>query len=340
MYTAEEVRELRIPQLKSRYPLKRSVHYESIRDECNEWFLSYGLIEREEHKRIFIEMDFPYLMSVVYPAATRRRLRDLCLLSAALTVRDDEVDRDRFGKGLELILAYLASTRSGYTSGEPRWEPMMAEIWRSFAEYLSPQQVQRLTNSVEVYLEGCLGSIKKGATFSTIDEYLLLRRKSIGQGVDHVMVEVSLGIDLPSDVQDHPLFRGLNLCDIDRVIVYQDILSCKKELTTEQENIVSVIASSRGCSLQEAVNLACERFQAEMSRFDRLCEQLKTSSLAEHRDVLRYAGGLHDFTAGLIEWTSRSVRYTRQCKSNWSTDAILIRDGQEVTRSTAEACGS
>jgi hypothetical protein len=330
MYSTEEIRQLKLPRLVSPYPLKQSVHYESLRDECDEWFLSYGLIEGEDRRHAYIESNFPYLTSVIFPSANRRRFRDLCQLAAGLTLRDDEVDRDREGGGLGLLRAHLTSTRSGFTSGEPRWEPLFADLWRSFEKYLPPQQLRRLTKSLEVYLEGCLeatGALRERATFATMDEYLRCRRKSIGHGIDHIMVEIGLGIELPPEVLSHPLFEELNLCDIDRVIVYQDILSCKKELATEQENIVAVIASIRRCSLQEAVTAAHERFESEMSRFDRAYKAIARSSLARNHDVLLYAEALHDFTAGLIEWTSRSARYTRERKSDWNHNAIRVMEG-------------
>jgi hypothetical protein len=54
-----------------------------------------------------------------------------------------------------------------------------------------------------------------------------------------------------------------------------------------------------------------------MARFDRLAERLGSTPLGREPDVARFVEGLRDFTAGLIQWTRHSARYTLAEASRW-----------------------
>jgi hypothetical protein len=332
-FDPDEVAALR-PRLTRRYRLKRSIHYtDELARRVDDWFLSYGLLQRPEEQRVFRETNHAYLTAVCWPAAAEGALFDLARLSAALIVRDHEFDSDRHGKGVELTRASLLDMRSQYaTRTEPRWAPMFADIWHRFVTYLPIDFMARFADAIAGYLEDCLTynqMLHHGYQPGGVEEYFHHRRRTIGHAIDQHMAEISLGIQLQPDTLAHPLMQRLHQLDIRRTIAAQDILSARKEFASgEQENLLAVIALSQGCPLSDALHQATAIYQHEMDRYDQAHRDLLASPLARRQDVPAYATALTDLHAGLVEWSTGSVCYTLEEFSRWNPPDALIDGGQ------------
>ncbi|MER5890848.1 hypothetical protein ABT160_44110 [Streptomyces sp. NPDC001941] len=314
------------PWLDRRYPVRQSPYYRSVVDEFHQWFLSFGLYDTDEKKQAFVAKDYPYLVSVAWPGCDRERLMVISAVAAALTERDDEGDANRSGASLAKMRASLADARNHQTTmAEPRWGPLFTEIWRRLQAYSPPGQMARLADMISAHIGGCIAYDEKlvaGEAPSSVKDYVDVRFFSIGQLVDHVLIEISLGIDI-GGVLDDPLMRELARCDVERVISYQDILSLRKDLAEgETENLVHVFASELHCSLPQAMTAACAFFEEKMRRFDEVADEVKASPLGRRPDVRLFVDGLNDFTSGLIEWTSCSARYTLRSTSEWVTPTV------------------
>ncbi|WP_157253807.1 terpene synthase family protein [Nonomuraea typhae] len=114
--------------------------------------------------------------------------------------------------------------------------------------------------------------------FTDITDYMDIRYHSIGQRMDHRYTEISLGIDL-SGIIDEPPLRAIVDSEMRRTIVSKDVLSLYKDLGPggdQTENLVTLIARTRSCSLAEALATASEMFAAEVRHFDRLTGQIAT----------------------------------------------------------------
>ena len=313
---------MEIPQLSCTYPMRKSPHYDAIKDEFHEWFLSYVPFEDARRKNKVRATDYPYLAAVCWPASDRRRLWDIASLAGAFTERDGEYDSKRYGASLAQLRASAADTRARYVAvTDRRWGPLFTDIWQSFAEYVSAPQMARFAEVMATFLDGCIAFDERLMTdgaFTDVEDYLDARYLPLGQLIDHVMVEISLGIDL-GEVLDEPALQAVVQADVERVAVYQDILSLRKDLSEgeDAENIVLVIARSRGCPLPEAIAEAIRVHDEKMARFDHLAERLAATSLGKQREVCLFVEGLRNFTAGLVEWTLYSARYTLEDNSRW-----------------------
>ncbi|SDY97107.1 hypothetical protein SAMN05421504_10862 [Amycolatopsis xylanica] len=321
---------LEIPDLDRRYPLRRSPHYEAVADEFHAWFLDQGLFTTEKQRKAFVAKDYPYLVSIAWPACDRRTLWDFATLAAALSERDDEADAARAGASLGKLRASLADVQAHQsTSSERRWGPLLAKVWRSMLEYVSPQMMTRLADAISGYLEGCIAYDLKqidGYRFGCVEDYLEIRRFTIAQRVDQVLTEISLGIDL-GQARDDKLIKDLCDRDVERVIVYHDLLSLRKDLAEgETENIVLVIAGTEGCDLQEAVHRTCRLLDKKMDRYEESARKVRLSPLGWRDDVCLFVDGLNDFTSGLIEWATCSARYTMGETSQWATKTQIVSE--------------
>lgn len=111
---------------------------------------------------------------------------------------------------------------------------------------------------------------------------------------------------------------------IDHTILAQDLLSYRKEVADGEasNNVVHRIAHDVGCGVPDAVANAHETYRHSLARFALACDDVVAAQFGE--DVDRYIQALKDFTAGLLEWTTRSARYTRDPSTEWSGHATIV----------------
>jgi hypothetical protein len=329
MYGPDELRDLEIPRLTCPYPLWKSPHCDGIRDRFHEWFLSYAPFEGERRKKKVRATDYPYLAAVCWPASDRRRLWDIAALAGAFTERDSEYDAQRYGASRGKLSASAADVRAHFTTvTEPRWGPLFTDIWCRLAEHVPAPQLARFAEVTAAFLDGCIAydeMLVRDGLFTHVEEYLDARYVPLGQLIDHMMVEISLGIDL-GGVLAEPALQAVVRADVERVAVYQDILSLRKDLAEgeDAENIVLVIARSRNCPLPAAMAAACAVYDEKMARFDHLADRLAATPLGRRPDVRLFVAALRNFTAGLIEWTLYSARYTLRDASPWQARSHSI----------------
>jgi hypothetical protein len=308
--------------------LKVCPHYGEIWQEWHAWFLSTGRFPAAEQRQRVTATDYPYLGAASWPACDQRRLWDITCLSALLIESDDDYDANRAGYGdvrfrQQLLQATAADFRMADVERlEPRWGPLFAQTWRSLSEYVQPRVLRRLAEQCARYVEGCAavdGYLATHGEFINVPDYLDIRYYTVGQLIDHVFVEISLGIDL-GDVIDDPVMTAIIDSDIRRTIISQDFLSLRKELSADGgqvENLVVVLARSKHCPLTEALAIATDLYAAENQVFDRLAEQITRTPLGRLPEVVAFIHGLNDFAAGYMDWTAGSGRYTLRDTCPW-----------------------
>lgn len=293
---------MEIPVLDRSYPVRQSPHYRDVLTSFHRWMEAHGPYRTTGAHASFVAKDYVYLASIAFPACDERLLWEFAGICATMSEQDDD--------------------------WADHWEPLIGEIWSRLASHVSPRQMSRLALAVSAYREGCAAYARRliqGDIPQDIGTYLQSRYLTIGQLIDHVLIEISLGVDLADTVAD-PLMAELIRCDVERVIACQDVLSLHKELHAgEHENLVHVIAAEQDCSLAEAVTQACVFFKDANARTDRAADAVLASPLGRRRDVRQFVRGLNDFVAGLIEWTSCSTRYTLGERSEWITPTVPYR---------------
>lgn len=311
-----------MPSLSFRYPVKVSPHHRRAQtEEFHDWLFSYGLFDDQQHKKIKVK-DYPYLAAAGWPASDPQCLWDIAAMCAALIERDDEWDGQRHGASTPPMQASLNDVLvPDQPPTETRWGPIFNDIWRGFAQHVPPCQLHRFRHVVADFLRGCMAydaHLCWHGPFTDVEDYLAARDVPLGQYVDHVMVEISAGIDL-EDALDDPALQRIKQSDNARVLLWQDYLSLQKELATGEhdENIVIVISRSRHCSLQEAVGIAHSMFEQRMIQFEKQVDHLSSTPLGRRQDVRRFIEGLNNFTSGAGDWTARSGRYTLKDTCPW-----------------------
>jgi hypothetical protein len=180
-------------------------------------------------------------------------------MCAALIERDDEWDRGRRGASAQAMSASLADALSpGDLLAETRWDPVLADIWRSFADYLPPPQIMRFQTGVAQFIQGCITydmQLIKQGMFVDVEVYLAAQDVTLGNNIDQIMVEISLEIDL-AQVLDDSAIQAIKKCDNDRVLLWHDLLSLNKELSSGEHDENDVPPAIQTDPVDGAVNLS------------------------------------------------------------------------------------
>ncbi|MFC3996970.1 hypothetical protein ACFOVU_13650 [Nocardiopsis sediminis] len=288
-----------------------SPHYWEVRNsDFYPTVFARGRFPQADEPRI-IAADYVQCAALCWPACGPAALWDFSAISLTFVERDDVIDADGDHDVLGMLKACIADAESGFTStNEELFGPLMKLVWDRLRGYVPPAQLDRLTSAVLDYFHGCLETAERrtaAETYDDLDAYLRARRRTIGQAIDHVLIEISLGIDLSTEL-DRPLLKALHTCDIDRVVLLQDLQSLHKEILAGEgeENAVSVIARSRDITTIEAAKLTIELFQATVERHCELSDRLIEETGG---GISPYVNGMNRFAAGLISWNARSPRY-------------------------------
>jgi hypothetical protein len=330
------------PRLRSRSPLRRSAHYsQGLADRVDDWFLSWGMLTDPRQQAVFRRTNHTYLAAVCWPRSGPRALYDLARLAAALMARDHEIDTAPHDDALRNAHAFLTEVRTHYTvpaaeGTDPRWTPVFADLWRSIAAYHSERFMTRLADALADFVTGCLTYRQTTAQAGRpieVEHYLRTRRTTIAQRIDHLLTEMSLGFELDEPLLTHPLLEQLLALDVDRTILVQDILSAPRELADgETENLIAVLASCRSCTVHDALVEATTLYEHVTDAYDQTHAALLDTTVGAQSAIRDFASALNDFNAGLIEWTSTSIRYTQADTSHWNTPDEIVTGNIAGTR--------
>ncbi|KAK6996946.1 terpene cyclase [Favolaschia claudopus] len=291
-------------------PNYRDVHAESV-----QWLESFERLTPGARKALY-KGGFDLFCALVYPEASPYNLRSGCDLMHTFFALDDETDDLDGPRAKELCDIALHAVQNPDIS-RPEGESIIGEITRQFWQRASanaPQAAQeRFVKSWELYLDSVVQQAQRRSVsyLCTSDEYMTARRLNIGCDPSFVLLELSLDVDLPHEVMEHPAMVSANSDIRDMTILWNDLISYKKEVLTDsaEYNIITT-------DLAGAVEWISNRF-----------EELATHFLATRKDILnhldsgnswgeamdnqvkRYIDGLGQWIRGHDEWTFRSERY-------------------------------
>ncbi|MFJ7336781.1 hypothetical protein ACIQUU_26495 [Streptomyces sp. NPDC101116] len=304
----------------------------------DEWFRSWGLLRDERQRTVFRRTDHTHLAAVCWPSCDADTLYDLARLAAVLMARDHEIDTAPPEQSISMARAFRSEVSARYglgggTGADPRWTPVFSELWHSLSTRRSPRFMDRcLATAPTEFLTGCLVYRRRSGNATEADEltaYFSTRRVTVAQRIDHLLAEASLGIELDDEVLGDPLMSRLLDLDVDRTILIQDILSAPRELAAgESENIVAVLSAALGCTTPRALEEATVLYENLTDTYEQALTALLGSPSGRDHDVRAFASALNDFSTGLIEWTSHSVRYTQAETSNWTKPDEIVARGR------------
>ena len=166
-----------------------------------------------------------------------------------------------------------------------------------------------------------------------MESFKHLRRENSAIRLCFGLFEYSLGIDLPDEVFQHPIFERLywaaadmvcwaNVClslsslphycsHLTEVLAFQDVYSYNMEQAKGHtgNNIVTVLMKAQGCDLQTASDLIGAHYAELMEGYLADRERLPSFGPQIDDDVRLYLRAMENWPIGNLKWSFETNRY-------------------------------
>ncbi|KAI9369035.1 isoprenoid synthase domain-containing protein [Aspergillus egyptiacus] len=142
-----------------------------------------------------------------------------------------------------------------------------------------------------------------------VQEYLDMRRGTIGAYPAIALTEYALGINLPAEVMRHPSCEEFMCISADLVLLVNDILSYKKDLALGVDHNLIFLLRSQGLSIQQAVDRIGEMLEDCYKRWYTALGNLDIWGEKVDKQVLSFADACRNVALGNLHWSFKTGRY-------------------------------
>ncbi|KAJ6561560.1 terpenoid synthase [Mycena vulgaris] len=313
-----------LPDTLRNWPWERiiSPHYLEAQAESVAWLESFHPFSPAA-QRAFNKCDFSLVSALTFPKATLYDLRSCCDLMHTFFTLDEHTDT-LDAAGAKILCDATMDAIENPDKPRPEGEAIIGEIARQFwkrASVNAPKAChERFVNAWRTYLDSVVQQAERRSTsyICTVDEYMAARRDNIGSDPSFAFLEISLGVDLPHEVMEHPAIVSLNRDTTDMIILANDMCSYKKEVLSNDAdyNAVTVIMVNNNTDVAGGIQWISDRHDEIVENFlavrdDVLNHRNGVPSWGKTIDaqVEKYIDGLGQWIRGHDEWNFGSGRY-------------------------------
>ncbi|VDC00550.1 unnamed protein product [Peniophora sp. CBMAI 1063] len=299
------------------FALKRSPHQEVADKAAREWFKSIGVYDEKKLDKYLSVGRFDLFAALSFPNADARHLKTCLMFFLWAFSTDDLSDEGDFQDSPSDVRAgHDISMRLLRDEDVPRpsypYAAMLYDILHDIRE----------TSSRGVYDRFCAAFIawstsqvqqstnRKDRLFPPMDEFILMRRATIGGALVEAMVEYSLDLDIPEYVFENEIMMAMSDAAIDIMTWPNDLCSFNKEQADgDYQNLVCIIMAERNVGLQSAIDILTDMLSARVSEYADLKRQLPSFGKYVDKQLAVYHENLEHFVQGTVVWYYNSPRY-------------------------------
>ncbi|CAM6100461.1 unnamed protein product [Calypogeia fissa] len=182
-------------------------------------------------------------------------------------------------------------------------EIMPADFLRRWALLF---QKQNLSNLKEI-------RNRKYKIIPPVDEYIALRRDTIGAQAAVVTTEFVDRVHLPDEVFDCSEMQRLITAITDFYSIHNDLCSFQKEaMLGDVNNLVVVVSHAEDCSYTEAGAKIYQMMLDTITELEKAISDLESVTPPEYQDAIsRYFNFARNLVTGAHHWHRRCVRYAQ-----------------------------
>ncbi|HEX2729967.1 MAG TPA: hypothetical protein VHM70_00120, partial [Polyangiaceae bacterium] len=295
-------------------PPAQNPHAYSAGPPLHAWLSHHGLLgdgvrTRLERSRV---VDF---VSRAYPDADPIDLEVVLQWTTWAFLADDRADDHLDMRDVDLLdlsaryESYAVALESGKSSSL-ECAPLTA-LHTRILERSSPDCLRRFSSAVRTWFQALHWEVSNRVhdTPPTLDEYIVMRRKTVGMRTEYSLFELTHKVHDPYLFED-PLLDELMDVSSNLIAWANDIFSVEKEFRHgDPHNLVLLLQSECGHDRGSAIAVASEMHNGEMDRFLSLERQAlgrRTSSVA----TLRFIDMLKCWIRSNVDWSLRCERYS------------------------------
>ncbi|KAH9925665.1 terpenoid synthase [Epithele typhae] len=300
------------------FEFKLNPHQEDAARATNVWFDSRKVYNGPK-KRKFLSHRFDSYAGMSFPDADVNHLETCIAFFLWAFSFDDLSDEgalqskpDAVQVGVDISMDVLRNP-GGPVPKFP-YAAMLHDIWRRFRSTASPSACNRFFRAVESWMNSQVEQARNRATdeIPAVEDFIVLRRRTIGGPIVEAMVEYSLDLQIPEYVWDHPILQEMSKAVIDIMTWPNDLCSFNKEQAdSDFQNLVFCVMIERDCGLQEAVDVLTDMYAQRVADYLRYKAQLPSFGPTVDAELARYNTALEQYTQGTVVWYYYSPRYFR-----------------------------
>ncbi|KAL0574886.1 Sesquiterpene synthase 10 [Marasmius crinis-equi] len=306
-----------LPDLLAICTLKGSInpHYRDAGSASSAWIDSYDVFT-DRKRADFVQSCAELLVAYTYPYAEYEQFRTCCDFVNLLFVLDeisDEQDgkdaaataniflqamRDPEYHSSSKIALITKDFRKRYFEGEGARPASSARLLQLCADYIQAVSVE--------------AELRERGEILDVDAYVQLRRQNSAVAACFGLFEYALGLDLPEEVFEHPIFQEMYWAAVDLVCWANDLYSWNMEQVKgiSGNNIITVLMKHKKMTLQGASDYVGLHCQDLMNRYLFARDRLPSwGSAKSDKDVALYAEACGHWIKGNLDWSFESLRY-------------------------------
>ncbi|KAK4032622.1 isoprenoid synthase domain-containing protein [Parachaetomium inaequale] len=282
-------------------------------DAWIQWVMGKDKKWAERNTRV----DLCYLASIWAPEADEEALRMMLDWNHWVFLFDDQFDEGHLKWDLDAAKAEVEATMAILSDTQPpvrmednklRW--IFQLCWDRVKKV---DMQQRWRDMHRRYFDGLIHQVKQmseGLTATrSVDEYIEMRRGTIGVYPAIALTEYGLGTNLPLDVFEHPSLQECMRISADLVLLVNDILSYKKDLALGVEHNLIILFQKQGATEQEAVDKIGEMIEDCYRRWYSALAAMPVWGEKIDREALRFVDACRNVALGNLYWSFKTGRY-------------------------------
>lgn len=305
------------------FPVRISPHREAAREAALSWLQKHEILRSPEAVAEWRSWDVPLMMAVTFPDATEEGLINAAKFHSLAFLIDDQFDpeeqgRDKLLRGVahEMVAIMFRQNEAPLGLSTPATRAYQ-DIWREKQCRMSPAWCDRFAANCARWLLAYLRETAFVDQWLTVEDYIPLRRLTVGIHWCLDQSEWTAGFEVPAHVAALPEFQAMRNDTVDAVAFTNDIQSELREKARHeaQNNLVLTLQHQYGCSLPEARQRAAIMTEQAMAGFVRratelldICQGMHLSK-PELQAVETSIEGCRSWIAGNYYWGEHTGRY-------------------------------
>ncbi|KAL6918330.1 hypothetical protein ACHAPO_009986 [Fusarium lateritium] len=344
----DEMEVLILPDLFSSFmsvPARENPNYASVKIDADAWICSVINADADwtnKNKRV----DFTYLANIWAPDCSAFALRTSADWNSWAFLFDDQFDEGHLSNDLEGAINEIARTREIMEGTAPRYtvdsEHPIRYVFQTLCDRIkqSPEGMyvgkptserfyKRWKWAHELYWDGLVDQVRtnvEGRQYTRHpEEYMAMRRGSLGAYPALVNNEWAYGIDLPEEVADHPSVFEIMVIISDQILLVNDILSYEKDLRLGVDHNMVRLLKAKGLTTQQAITEVGILINNCYKRYYRALSKMPCFGEEADRALLGFLEVEKNHALGSLLWSYKTGRYFKS-----KEDGARVRKTREL----------
>lgn len=311
--------------------LKVNPHQSEADRQARAWFNSFNLYDDKKKSKFLNYGKFDLFAALSFPDADPVHLTTCLIFFFWAFSTDDLSDEGDLQSKPDAVQAgHDVSIQVVNDPFGPRPEfPYAAMFYDLLARFRETSTVGAYMRFILAWEEWSASQVIQSRNRSeyhipSVDEFIAMRRATIGGKMVEAIIEYSLDLDLPDEVFENPIIQAMSDATNDLMTWPNDLCSFNKEQSDgDYQNLVFCIMSEYGVGLQEAIDILTEMLAQRVDDYIELKNSLPSFGRDVDRELERYLHALENFVQGTVLWYYLSPRYFRGVDVSNREDLIV-----------------